>query len=120
MIYIRLGEILSLSHFLGDLHSVKEFCHLALSVIYIFLGGILSLIPFLFLFSFFFFYNSRLAYSTLECWLNSTFIALFQMWIQSSVTFINGTSSNAQCSMVVAVSSRPSSPGDSYLVLSIG
>ena len=56
----------------------------------------------------------------LECWLNITFIALFQMGIQSFVTFIDGTSSNAQCSIGVVVSSRPSSLGDSCLVLNSG
>ena len=47
MIYIYLGKILSLSCFLGDLHPVKEFCHLALSMIYIPLRRILSLSRFL-------------------------------------------------------------------------
>ena len=47
VISIRLGRILSLNQFLGDLHPFKGSCHLASSVIYIRLGGILSLSQFL-------------------------------------------------------------------------
>ena len=48
--------------------------------------------------------------------MNSSFLALLQIRVQLSITSINGTSSNAQYSMVVAASSRPRSSGDSYLV----
>ena len=48
------------------------------------------------------------------------FFYYFQKWIQWSVTSIGGTSSSAQCSMVVEVSVHLWSPGDSCLTGSNG
>ena len=106
--YIRLGGILLLSQFFFLLTPIEGILlFLASSVTYIHLGRILLLSPFFFL-------------THASHWLNSSFITLFQTWIHLSTTSTNGIVSNTRYSIVMAVSSHPTSPGDSCLAWNNG
>ena len=100
-------NLVTLANFLWLTPIEGIFSFLASSVTYICLGRILLV-------------SQKKNFLHASHWLNNSFITLFQTWIHSSITSTDGIVSNAQYSMVAAVSSCPMSLSDSCLAWNNG